>query len=143
MIIKILAGIGMAWVFYVAYILLKCSWERFKRWRKTGCKIKMLCKPHIYDFYCLWPDDGELTLKCKKCGKFKKLYIDVENWNKMIDCKVAERTAETDKELLSWFLSRLFKKDVISAETEIEAGKQIGKFLYDVRWKESENEIHN
>ena len=55
----------------------------------------------------------------------------------MIDCKVAERTAETDKELLSWLLARLFKKDVISAETEIEAGKQIDKFLYDVRWKES------
>lgn len=143
MIIKIFAGIGMAFVALIMANFLQYAAEKIKRWRKNGCKIKMLCKPHIYDFYCLWPDDGELTLKCKKCGKFKKLYIDVENWNKMIDCKVAERTAETDKELLSWFLARLFKKDVISSETEIEAGKQIDKFLYDVRWKESENEIHS
>lgn len=143
MIMEIFAGIGVIVVMCVVAELMEHLRDTFRNWRENGCKIKLLCKPHIYDFYSLWPGDGELTLKCKKCGKFKKLYIDVENWNKMIDCKVAERTAETDKELLSWFLARLFKKDVISAETEIEAGKQIGKFLYDVRWKESENEIHN
>lgn len=33
--IKIFAGIGMGWVLYVAYILLKCSLEKFKRWRKN------------------------------------------------------------------------------------------------------------
>ena len=33
--IKIFAGIGMGWVIYAAYILLKCSWEKFKRWRKN------------------------------------------------------------------------------------------------------------
>lgn len=85
MIIKIFTGIGMGWVLYVAYILLKCSLERFKRWRKAGCKIKMLCKPHIYDFYCMWPGDGELTLKCKKCGKVKKLYVDVESFKGVFD----------------------------------------------------------
>lgn len=83
--IKIFAGIGMGWVLYVAYILLKCSWERIKRWRKTGCKVKMLCKPHIYDFYFLWHGDGELTLKCKKCGKVKRLYVDVESFKGVFD----------------------------------------------------------
>lgn len=52
---------------------------------KAGCKIKMLCKPHIYDFYCMWPGDGELTLKCKKCGKVKKLYVDVESFKGVFD----------------------------------------------------------
>ena len=33
--IKIFAGIGMGWVIYAAYILLKCSWKKFKRWRKN------------------------------------------------------------------------------------------------------------
>nr|DAQ49817.1 MAG TPA: baseplate protein [Caudoviricetes sp.] len=83
--IKIFAGIGMGWVLYVAYILLKCSWERIKRWRKTGCKVKMLCKPHIYDFNFLWHGDGELTLKCKKCGKVKRLYVDVESFKGVFD----------------------------------------------------------
>ena len=54
-------------------------------WRKKGCKIKMLCKPHVYDFYCMWPDDGELNLKCKKCGKITKLYVDVESFKGVFD----------------------------------------------------------
>ena len=83
--IKIFAGIGMGWVLFVAYVLLKCSLERFKRWRKTGCKVKMLCKPHVYGFYYMWPNDGELTLKCKKCGKVKKLYVDVESFKGVFD----------------------------------------------------------
>lgn len=83
--IKIFAGIGMGWVIYVAYILLKCSLERFKRWRKTGCKVKMLCKPHVYCFYYMWPGSGELTLKCKKCWKVKKLYVDVESFKGVFD----------------------------------------------------------
>ncbi len=136
MIIKIFAGIGMAFVAIVIANFLYYAAKKIKKWRAKGCKIKILCKPHVYVFHYLC-DNGGLYLKCKKCGKIKKLHIDVDEWDKMIDGKVAKRTAETDKELLSWFLARLFKKDVISAETELAAGKQIGKFLYDVRWKEN------
>lgn len=85
MVIKIFAGIGLVCVLYITYMLLECSWDKFKRWRKAGCKIKMLCKPHIYDFYYMWQDDGELTLKCKKCGKIKKLYVDVEVLKRAFD----------------------------------------------------------
>lgn len=41
--IKIFAGIGMGWVLYVAYILLKCSLERFKRWR-TDSEVQKVWK---------------------------------------------------------------------------------------------------
>lgn len=85
MIIKIFAGIGMACMLYIVYILLQCGLDKFKRWRKTGYKIKMLCKPHIYDFYYMWTNNGELTLKCKKCGKIKKLYVDVEALKRAFD----------------------------------------------------------
>ena len=77
--IKIFAGIGMAFVALIMAIFLQYATEKIKKWRKTGCKVKMLCNPHIYDFSSLWPGDGKLTLKCKKCGKVKKLYVDVES----------------------------------------------------------------
>lgn len=85
MIIKIFAGIGMAFAALIMANFLYYAAEKIKRWRKTECKIKMLCKPHIYGFYCMWPDGGELTLKCKKCGKFKKLYVDVESLKGVFD----------------------------------------------------------
>ena len=79
MVIKIFAGIGMAFAALIMANFLYYAAEKIKKWRKTGCKIKMLCKPHVYGFYSLWPNDGELILKCKKCGKVKKLYVDVES----------------------------------------------------------------
>ena len=45
----------------------------------------MLCKPHVYGFYYMWPGSGELTLKCKKCWKVKKLYVDVESFKGVFD----------------------------------------------------------
>ena len=57
MIIKIFAGIGMACMLYIVYILLQCDLDKFKIWRKTGYKIKMLCKPHNYDFYYMLPNN--------------------------------------------------------------------------------------
>ena len=85
MAIKIFAGIGMAFVALIMANFLYYAAEKIKRWRKTGCKVKMLCKPHVYGFYYMWPDDGELTLKCKKCGKVKKLYVDVESFKGVFD----------------------------------------------------------
>ena len=85
MIIKIFAGIGMACMLYIVYILLQCDLDKFKIWRKTGYKIKMLCKPHNYDFYYMLPNNWELTLKCKKYGKIKKLYVDVEALKRAFD----------------------------------------------------------
>lgn len=85
MIIEIFAGIGMAFVALIMANFLQYAAEKIKRWRKNGCKIKMLCKPHVYGFYCMWPDDGELTLKCKKCGKVKKLYVDAESFKGVFD----------------------------------------------------------
>lgn len=54
-------------------------WKKIKRWRRDGCKIKCLCKPHIYKAY--WIDDsGKAFMKCKKCGKNKKIVIDIKSF---------------------------------------------------------------
>ena len=74
------AIIGFAFTALVINEILSNLWAKFKRWRKNGCKIKFLCKPHIYEFDFCWPNSGELGLKCKKCGKRKKLYIDTESF---------------------------------------------------------------
>ena len=46
--------------------------EKLKSWRKNGCKFKCLCK-HEYDVE--FPDSlrGEVSLKCRKCGKKKRI----------------------------------------------------------------------
>lgn len=46
--------------------------EKFKSWRRNGCKFKCLCK-HEYDVE--FPDSlrGEVSLKCRKCGKKKRI----------------------------------------------------------------------
>lgn len=85
MIMEILAGIGAGVVIGGALILLQYLKDVFKSWRRNGCKIKLLCKPHVYGFYCMWPNNGKLTLKCKKCGKVKKLYVDVESFKGVFD----------------------------------------------------------
>ena len=73
-----------AYVFGVfIYAAVRVLINKFNRWRKNGCKIKCLCKPHIYELYWFFYDSGELTLKCKKCGKIKKIIVDREffdNW---------------------------------------------------------------
>lgn len=63
------------------YAAVRVLINRFNRWRKNGCKIKCLCKPHIYKFYWYFPDSGELTLKCKKCGKINKIIVDKESFD--------------------------------------------------------------
>ena len=73
--------IGISTVGFMIYVVVCEIINKFNRWRKNGCKIKCLCKPHIYDFYWYFPDSGELTLKCKKCRKIKKIIVDKESFD--------------------------------------------------------------
>lgn len=70
--------LGMGVVGIAVYILLYIIISKFNRWRKSGCKIKCLCKPHIYEIQWHWCRDGETELVCKKCGKKKTLFIDYD-----------------------------------------------------------------
>lgn len=63
------------------YMIILVLINKFNRWRKKGCKIKCLCKPHTYKFYWFFHDSGELILKCKKCGKIKKIIVDRESFD--------------------------------------------------------------
>lgn len=80
-ILPVLSGIGALMVGMKIGDILLFLWYKFNRWRKNGCKIKCLCKPHIYKFYWYFPDSGELTLKCKKCGKINKIIVDKESFD--------------------------------------------------------------
>lgn len=71
--------LGMCVVGLAVYILLYTIISKFNRWRKNGCKIKCLCKPHVYEIKCHWCGDGETELVCKKCGKKKTLFIDYDS----------------------------------------------------------------
>lgn len=79
-ILELLALIGGLTVAIILKEMISDLWEKFNRWRRNGCKIKWLCKPHMYRFDSCWPNSGELYLRCKKCGKRKKIYIDTESF---------------------------------------------------------------
>lgn len=85
MIIKILAGIGTIVVACVVATLMEDLLDVFRNWRRNGCKIKLLCKPHEYEPERLWPYTGKLFLKCKKCGKTKKIDIDAKSFKGWFD----------------------------------------------------------
>jgi hypothetical protein len=75
-------------VFTVALMIHVVSCEiinKFRKWRKNGCKIKCLCKPHVYEIEWHWVNDGETLLVCKKCGKKKTLFIDFDSYKKAED----------------------------------------------------------
>ena len=78
MIKEILMMIGVCVVGLAVYILFYVTINKFNRWRKKGCKIKCLCKPHVYEIQWHWCRDGETELVCKKCGKKKTLFIDYD-----------------------------------------------------------------
>lgn len=69
-------AIGVFTVVFMVYILAYGIINKFNRWRKNGCKIKCLCKPHKYKLVWYWKDAGEAVLECKKCGKRKQVFID-------------------------------------------------------------------
>ena len=73
--------IGICTVGFMIYVVTCEIINKFKRWRKNGCKIKCLCKPHTYELYWFIHNSGELELKCKKCGKIKKIIVDKESFD--------------------------------------------------------------
>lgn len=78
---EIFMMLGMCVVAVIIYGLFCTIINKFNRWRKNGCKIKCLCKPHIYKCYWFFHSSGELALKCKKCGKIKKIIVDKESFD--------------------------------------------------------------
>lgn len=81
MIKEILMMLGVCVVGLAVYILFYVAINKFNRWRKKGCKIKCLCKPHVYEIQWHWCRDGETELVCKKCGKKKTMFIDFDSYN--------------------------------------------------------------
>lgn len=76
---EIFMAVGMCVVAAIIYGLLCTIISKFNRWRKNGCKIKCLCKPHKYKFVWYWRNTGEAVLECKKCGKRKQVFIDYDS----------------------------------------------------------------
>lgn len=71
--------LGMYVVEFTVCILLYAIISKFNRWRKNGCKIKCLCKPHKYKLVWYWRNTEEAILECKKCGKRKQVFIDYDS----------------------------------------------------------------
>lgn len=78
----IFMSIGIFTVGLMIYVVACEIIDKFSKWRKNGCKIKCLCKPHVYEIEWHWVNDGETLLVCKKCGKKKKLFIDFDSFRK-------------------------------------------------------------
>jgi hypothetical protein len=76
---EIFMAVGMCVVGLDVYILLYKIIKKFNRWRKNGCKIKCLCKPHKYKLVWYWKNTEEAVLECKKCGKRKQVFIDYDS----------------------------------------------------------------
>lgn len=72
---EIFMVVGMYVVAAIIYGLFYAIISKFNRWRKNGCKIKCLCKPHKYKLVWYWTDTEEAVLECKKCGKRKQVFI--------------------------------------------------------------------
>lgn len=68
----ILIAIGFLVVAYMFSLFLADCAKSIGDWRKKGCKIKCLCK-HEYDVEFTDRSNGEALLKCRKCGKMKRL----------------------------------------------------------------------
>lgn len=73
---EIFMAVGMCVVAVIIYGLFYAIISKFNRWRKNGCKIKCLCKPHKYKLVWYWRNTEEAVLECKKCGKRKQVFID-------------------------------------------------------------------
>ena len=73
---EIFMMLGMCVVAVIIYGLFYAIINKFRKWRKNGCKIKCLCKPHEYKLVWYWRNTEEAVLECKKCGKRKQVFID-------------------------------------------------------------------
>lgn len=79
MIKEIFMMLGMCVVAVIIYGLFCAIINKFNRWRKNGCKIKYLCKPHKYKLVWYLRNPEEAVLECKKCGKRKQVFIDYDS----------------------------------------------------------------
>lgn len=79
MIKEILMMLGICVVGIAICVSFCTTINKFNRWRKNGCKIKCLCKPHKYEIEWHWRNTGETSLICKKCGKRKQVFIDYDS----------------------------------------------------------------
>lgn len=69
---EILMIVGTGTVVFVVACFLTEFEEKIKSWRKNDCKIKCLCK-HEYDIQFVNTMYRDVILKCRKCGKKKKI----------------------------------------------------------------------
>lgn len=76
---EIFMAVGMCVVAVIIYGLFYAIISKFNRWRKNGCKIKCLCKPHKYNLVWYWRNTEEAVLECKKCSKRKQVFIDYDS----------------------------------------------------------------
>lgn len=76
---EIFMMLGMCVVAVIIYELFCTIINKLNRWRKNGCKIKCLCKPHKYKLVWYWRNTEEAVLECKKCGKRKQVFIDYDS----------------------------------------------------------------
>lgn len=81
---EILMALGTCVVGIAIYRIFCGIISKFSKWRKNGCKIKCLCKPHVYEIEWHWVKDGETLLVCKKCGKKKTLFIDFDSFKEVV-----------------------------------------------------------
>jgi hypothetical protein len=81
---EIFMAVGMCVVAVIIYGLLCTIINKFNRWRKNGCKIKCLCKPHKYKLVWYWRNTEEAVLECKKCGKRKQVFIDYDSIKEVV-----------------------------------------------------------
>ena len=81
--VGIFTYIGIATTALVIYLRAESIWLKIKRWRKNNTKIKCLCKPHVYEVEWIFSDD-EVQIRCKKCGKVKRMYVDRKSFNEWL-----------------------------------------------------------
>ena len=82
---EIFMMLGISVVGFLAYAIFCETIQKFNRWRKNGCKIKCLCKPHKYKLAWYRLDTEEAVLECKKCKKEKTVFIDYDSIKKEFD----------------------------------------------------------
>ena len=93
-----LVGIGIAVIAIMVCIFAKSAWLKFQAWRERDCKIKWLHKPHKYELEWMWFHDGRAQLRCKKCGKTKKLYITTDSIENLFGARKQETLGWNRKE---------------------------------------------
>ena len=79
---EILMALGTCVAGVIIYRLLCATINKFNRWRKNGCKIKRLCKPHKYKLVWYQLDTEKAILECEKCEKRKQVFIDYDSIKK-------------------------------------------------------------